>query len=154
MSYALEALIAPQATFEKFIIKRAKIISLTQGFSMFAFETGEYLKFFKQDKPQWDPENEEDSYPGPIAEIEELALALSQGCTVAHIDILCWGGEGTHAGSAWENGKRIYGPSASFSGSSFGTDLQNLPSNLALRAIGVLKLDSDEFDALGLGRFR
>lgn len=155
MSYRLEALIAPQAAFEKLIIKGAKIISLAQGFSLFAFEEGEYFKFFKQDKPQWDFEDKNDKYPGPIVEIEELALALSQNTKVAYIDFLCWGGEGTHAGTAWENGKRIYGPDARLSGNDFGADLYNTPSNIALRAIGVAKLDSlDEFDALDLGKFR
>jgi hypothetical protein len=64
---------------------------------------------------------------------------------VAYIETDYWGGEGKQSALLWERGLVAYGPAKATLG----------PINDVLRRMGVERGDHhDEFDAVGLGRYR
>ena len=69
----------------------------------------------------------------------------SAGGAVAYFETDYWGGEGEQSAVLWERGEMVYGPAKSRLG----------PINGALRRMGVERGAAlDEFDAVGLGRYR
>ena len=75
-----------------------------------------------------------------------LVESLSKDQSVAYVETEYFGGTGVQAAAVWLKGKLVYGPK------------QNKkigPINAALRRLGVRASDGrDEFDTIGLGRFR
>ena len=74
-----------------------------------------------------------------------LGTEWSSRGPVAYIETDYWGGEGEQSAVLWERGVVVYGPSRATLG----------PINDVLRRMGVERGDHhDEFDAVGLGRYR
>ncbi len=75
--------------------------------------------------------------------VAEIFAQLSRRSPVAYVEAEFWAGEGTQASLVWREGvvsdDPLYAPDA---------------ISLALEELGVQALDSDEFDALDLGRHR
>jgi len=157
MSYSFEALVAPKICFQEIhlIDPDLPFFVLPQDFGMIPLDDIVYEKVLKVEKDHdCDEEDEESLWGHPQKEVAKIAKMLSKFGKVAHIEISCWGGEGVHAGTVWEKGELIFGPFKTLSGGHYGPELSELPSNQALRKIGVRKEKLDEFEALGLGRNR
>ena len=88
----------------------------------------------------------------PYQEFYKLSSALAEfgaRCStrgaVAYIETDYWGGEGKQSALLWEGGEVAYGPALARLG----------PINDVLRRMGVERGENhDEFDAVGLGRYR
>ena len=88
----------------------------------------------------------------PYPEFYKLSSALAEfgaGCStrgaIAYFETDYWGGEGKQSALLWERGEVAYGPAEATLG----------PINGVLRRMGVRRGDHhDEFDAVGLGRYR
>jgi len=70
------------------------------------------------------------------------SLASREG-RIAYVEAEYFGGTGTQASMLWESGQAVGAPTVG-----------DHAINAALHALGVVAEGSDEFDALGLGRFR
>ncbi|HKK76465.1 MAG TPA: hypothetical protein VJ953_15400 [Saprospiraceae bacterium] len=99
-------------------------------------------------------------YESLSPKIRETLKTLSRQGKCAYIETNYFGGLGTQVSEIWENGERIAGPLLSYDG--IENKMQN-PAvsvvaeaiNQALRDMGVQRAaEKDEFDMLGLGRFR
>lgn len=78
----------------------------------------------------------------------------------AYVETEYFGGIGVQIAETWENGLRIEGPLISYDGVNNKTEYEDVtivdyPINQALKHIGVAAQEGkDEFDTLGLGRYR
>lgn len=103
----------------------------------------------------------------PIKPYEELTgdiratikdLSSYGGC--AYIETAYFGGIGTQMAEIWEDGQMVGGPLISFDGIDNKIKYQQVTIvdaaiNQALKSIGVTcEADHDEFDTIGLGRYR
>lgn len=86
------------------------------------------------------------------AKLEKLAVLISATSPVVYFETDYFGGPGVQAAAAWKDGKILFRPTKSDSISVS----RDEPINSALRAIGVVHdpKQLDEFDTVGLGRFR
>jgi hypothetical protein len=83
--------------------------------------------------------------PAPVPEaLSTAGLRYSDSCRVAYIEAEDFGGRGLQASIVWEHGATIRPLEVATYG----------PINAALRLLGVQRAGTDEFDALGLGRYR
>ncbi|MFI7122933.1 hypothetical protein [Amycolatopsis sp. NPDC049868] len=83
---------------------------------------------------------------GPLAECSEHGA-------VAYVEAEYFGGAGTQSAQVWERGETVLGPL--HVGEDDPRPADGSPISQALRRLGVLKGDYfDEFDAVGLGRYR
>jgi hypothetical protein len=91
---------------------------------------------------------------------EELLQALSRRGKCAYLETNYFGGAGTQIAETWENGERTMGPLISYDGIDNKTNQPEMTVveaaiNQVLRAMGIQEQGGmDEFDTLGLGRFR
>lgn len=78
--------------------------------------------------------------------LKEAISELSHSSQIAYIETEYFGGLGAQGATVFKDGKCIYGPMAAPDG----------PISEALRLLGVRKssADTDEFDTVGLGRYR
>jgi hypothetical protein len=81
---------------------------------------------------------------GPNEELDAFVAQLSRGGVVAQIETEYFGGLGGQSATAWRDGRVVFGPAKGESG----------PINGALKLLGVRCTNTDEFDAVGLGRVR
>lgn len=103
----------------------------------------------------------------PLAPYGELTMnivqeikTLSTNGKCAYIETAYFGGIGVQISESWENGAKIEGPLISYDGIEQPSNQQNAlvveySINQTLRKIGVKKhMGKDEFDSLGLGKYR
>lgn len=77
--------------------------------------------------------------------IQKLIERLSKGRPVAYVETEYFGGTGAQVAAVWKDGSLEFGPEQAEIG----------PINAALRLLGVhTEKGRDEFDSVGLGRFR
>ncbi|HEV2799642.1 MAG TPA: hypothetical protein VGW12_04050 [Pyrinomonadaceae bacterium] len=123
-------------------INTARVITVAQGFGLLP-----NTRDFYNEVGEVDGGNEL-----PYQEFYKLSTALanfgvecSRRGSVAYIETDYWGGEGEQAAVLWERGEVSYEPARGKLGQ----------INDVLRRMGVERGDDlDEFDALGLGRYR
>lgn len=146
MGHSIRAIIGAREAVRKIADDRfAKTIELPQGFGMI-FCTIELLEdieeFFEHSAEADDaPDFTELDYFD--ASVRELMENYSQGTKLAYVETNYFGGTGTQAGILYENGK----PAAPKSGEG--------AINALLKELGVRREpDKDEFDMLGLGKYR
>ena len=113
--------------------------------------------------PVNDPASQEElisPYENLSPRTRELLKALSLQGTCAYIETNYFGGLGTQVAEIWENGVLIVGPLVSFDGVENRMQNPNITVveaaiNQALQTMGrQAQAGKDEFDTLGLGRFR
>jgi hypothetical protein len=139
MAYTLQALIAKQGTFRRDSIEGANVIILDAGFEMVPFT----CVFLKAHRLPFLPLADEGTEQLPQA-LEKICLALSRNGNSAYVEAEYFGGTGTQASVVFRNGRIELGPLVSESA-----------INQAVAALGALKGSShDEFEALGLGKYR
>jgi len=83
--------------------------------------------------------------------------ALSRSCSLVYFETEYFGGTGAQVAITLENGVVVFGPvEERTDGPNSAISLGNSPISQALRRLGVTKApeDHDEFDALGLHRWR
>ncbi|WET77736.1 hypothetical protein P3102_27160 [Amycolatopsis sp. QT-25] len=82
-----------------------------------------------------------------------LLAECSEHGAVAHVEAEYFGGVGTQFAQVWDHGKTVLGPLRLAEDEPAPAD--GSPISQALRWLGVLKGEHfDEFDAVGLGRYR
>jgi hypothetical protein len=89
--------------------------------------------------------------------VDALARRISLAGDLAYLEAEIFGGTGTQAMVLWRSGEVCLGPvTTEFTATAPDpSSSQHWPFNLALRELGVDRGDAfDEFDALGLGRWR
>lgn len=95
---------------------------------------------------------------GLSTSLRERLIAASASGPIAYVEAEFFGGVGTQSGIAWSNGSAILGPlhTQNKDDEEPGyTTSSDLAINEVLRLLGVQPdPDRDEFDTLGLGRFR
>ena len=141
MSYTLSAFIGKTAALEKQALElpTTKSIHLSQGFSMLL--VSETLAAIPGSDVPVEP------FYTLSSKLFELGKALSATGPVGFLDIELFGGHGERTAVLWQNQEVAFGPVMSEDDSSV--------TNQLLALLGVQKLDfHDEFDALGLGRYR
>lgn len=92
---------------------------------------------------------------GPMLSSSDLALAqrASRGTALAYVETDYFGGQGRQNAVLWRDGTLVLQPAELPSGSSRSRSLW--PINAVLRGLGVsAALGHDEFDTLGVGRWR
>lgn len=134
--------------------EHACIIALAQGFAMLPLN--EALSGYDIDASS--SENFEEFY-NLTPHVLGLGKMLSIEQPVAYVETEYWGGDGTQAAIVWHEGRTVFRPHTGLL-SWRRKGVQNLPTgcgaiSLALNRMGVIvNEEHDEFDALGLGRFR
>jgi hypothetical protein len=89
------------------------------------------------------------------AGIEGLARHASLAGPVGYLEAEFFGGVGTQAAVAWWDDKVLVDPSSVELGGPDSVELARSPFNQVLRRLGVLRREAaDEFDAVGLNRYR
>lgn len=79
-------------------------------------------------------------------EMEQFGRVLSKSGQVSYVETCFWGGPGEQSAIVWENGQVVFGPLKLPSSG---------PISAALKVTGVKRSEyQDEFDVLGLGRYR
>jgi hypothetical protein len=92
--------------------------------------------------------------------VAEFAKELSATAPVVYAETDYFGGRGAQAAIVWKNGEVVFGPLVTKNIDDdqqgvFATTLSDEAINQALRRIGVVLTSTrDEFDAVGLGRYR
>lgn len=138
MSYVIQAIVADHNLLSQKVFPNAFVVSLPQGKGMIPL-TDEIVQAHKI--PSW-PFTDEGIKPprGAIEAVVKLCAPFSLKGKAAYIEAEFFGGWGTQACLLFEggnlSGKLIVGKDA---------------INQALSFLGVVKTNSDEFDALGLG---
>lgn len=87
--------------------------------------------------------------------IEALARHASLAGPVGYLEAEFFGGIGTQAAVAWWDDKVLVDPASIELGGPDSVELAKSPFNQVLRRLGVLRGEAiDEFDAVGLNRYR
>ena len=80
-----------------------------------------------------------------------FAVAASQAAPVAFVSTCYFGGQGTQDALVWRQGELIFSPRSA----PYADVWPNSPISRALRTLGIVADDgSDEFDTVGLGKYR
>ena len=80
-----------------------------------------------------------------------FAVAASQAAPVAFVSTCYFGGQGTQDALVWSQGELIFSPRSA----PYADAWPNSPISRALRTLGIVADDgSDEFDTVGLGKYR
>lgn len=153
MSYQLEALIASESFLKKLkhIFPQVQLLALPQGFFMVPLNEFTYTAITHESKKSYDPDEQGSLWGTPHQEIINLVKKISSvNEKVAHLEIECFGGEGYHAGCAWNEGELILPSYYTTPDLEDSLALSDLPSNKALKSIGVVVTEVDEFWSLKL----
>jgi hypothetical protein len=151
--YTLEAILAQKAIIEDAVedFLNAKLIQLPQDIYMIPM-VGTLLQELeiryqggtKVTDPDWQQFSESLFHPTferLIVGVDQFARHLSRNGLVAYVEATFTGGYGGHATMLWEYGKRLDPP---------GNNI-----NIILKRLGVVcSSRHDEFDTVGLGRYR
>jgi hypothetical protein len=151
MGHFLHAFIGKQDVLRHIVkaFKHAQMISLSQGFGLLplvdAFAESVHLQL-------------QDAGHQPVHPFDYLSESLaSMGAQysgfgdIAYIETEYFGGEGDQCAVVWRDKTIVFGPLSSDAN----TASTKTPISQALHLLGVQKgTEYDEFDALGLGRFR
>jgi hypothetical protein len=144
MAYTLEAFIGPVAVLTQQItqLPNTKLVLLTQEIALAPMQYIKYAAADEEIKPFW--RLTKDKF--------ELGSQLSAYGPIGYIEVEFFGGAGEQASVLWQNQKTIFGPL--LSEHSYDKEAAGAVNQL-LQFLGVEKLDYyDEFEALGLSRFR
>ncbi len=93
-------------------------------------------------------------------DVREMIRDLSALGKCAYIETSYFGGLGVQISETWDKGIRIDGPLISYDGVENKMNYKDVtvvdyPINRALKNLGILKEeDKDEFDTIGLGKYR
>ena len=138
-------------------LKKAHVVSLPQGFAMLPV-----LDTLRQEAATIYPSQETESFAefyDLTDSVAQLGAQMSQQTPVAYIETEYWGGDGTQAAIVWHQRKVILRPYTRQL--DWRQDrvtklaVRRGPISIALNRMGVeLDEELDEYDALGLGRFR
>ena len=89
------------------------------------------------------------------AEIEAVARQASRSGAIVYLEAEIFGGAGDQAAVAWRDGQVCLGPVTTQGWVQEPSNSAQWPFNRALRELGVARGDAfDEFDAVGLGKYR
>ena len=94
---------------------------------------------------------------GPLLSSTDLGLAqrASRGAALAYVETDYFGGQGRQNALLWRDGALILQPSELTTEAAAARSAPLRPINAVLRALGVVAVaGQDEFDTLGLGRWR
>jgi hypothetical protein len=144
MAYALEAFVMGSTTADEVIkpFSSALAVSLARGLSLIPL-TGDFLAKLESIYHYAVSFKFED-LPTLAPSAVEWAEQVSLLGPVAFVEAEFFGGMGDQAGIGWQDGSVVFGPVRAAAA-----------SNQVLRWLGVVPGDqSDEFDALQLGRYR
>jgi hypothetical protein len=146
MAYLLRAFIARKGVLEVFATENPKdiLIPLAQDFEMVLNES----RITQASENQIHQIEINREFASLTANLISLATSASHLAPIAYIENECFGGPCDQFGIVWQAGAVIYGPE--LVEGNIGT------VSAVLRLIGVKKDESnvDEFEALGLSRFR
>jgi hypothetical protein len=155
MGHYIHAIIAKSETLEPLVSNNedAHLVVLSQGFAMVPLTEALYDSL---------PDNEGSVPPGSdkfeflTAKICWQILELSQSGPIAYCETDYHGGSGSQGAIVWHQRAVTMPPAQFFSDHRRAPhELVQQPINAALHILGVVKGDDvDEFDGLGLGRFR
>lgn len=151
--YTLEAILAQKATIRDAVedFLNAKLIQLPQDIYMIPM-VGTLLQELEiryqggtnAANPEWQQLSESLFHPTFerfIVGVDQFARHLSHHGLVAYVEATFFGGYGGHATMLWEYGKRLDPPGDNI--------------NIILKRLGVVcDPGLDEFDTVGLGRYR
>ena len=139
MAYTLQAFVTRSGTFPAPLPGHLKIVRLSSGCEMIPLGLSACKAFALPFLPLTD--GGQQSLPSQLA---ELCEKLSVQGRLAYVEAEFFGGAGTQAHVLYSMGK-VVGPNV----------VSDSAINQALRYIGVQKgCCADEFDAIGLGRYR
>jgi hypothetical protein len=142
MAYVISAFVARIPTLEAIAqrYQNAVVVPLAQGFGLIPITHALRQEIHADDAARL---YEFYEFTEPIQKIAVNASPLS---SIAYIEAEFFGGDGTQAGIVWQQGQVIFEPLLS---EEIGVIDQ------VLRTLGVqVGADHDEFDALGLGKYR
>ena len=151
--YTLEAILARDTALQDEVISftHARLIQLPQGVRMIPM-VGELLQELEikylggtnivfPDRQQFPESLFHPTFERLLSSVDQFARHLSHHGLITYVEATFTGGYGGHATMLWEHGKRIEPP---------GDDI-----NMILKRLGVVCCPGiDEFDTVGLGRFR
>ena len=151
--YTLEAILAQKASFRDAVedLSNAKLIKLPQNIYMIPMVSTllqeleiRYQGGTNAANSEWQQLSESLFHPTferLTLGVDQFARHLSRHGLVAYVEATFTGGYGGHATMLWEYGKRLDPPGDSI--------------NIILKRLGVVCCSGrDEFDAVGLGRYR
>jgi hypothetical protein len=143
MGYELQAMIGREAALRQFAQGlHGKIVRLASNVFLLPLTEGVVKNLRTIAGTNADPGAQ--SVDDLLPLIYDRALAASKLDSLAFVEAYYFGGHGSQFAAAWENGKLVLGPLS-----------ERNVINSVLHLMGVAPLsDSDEFDAVGLGRHR
>ena len=152
VGYELAAFVGCEETLREVIgeYKHGYVATLSQGLSLVPVTEQFYDEVSLNDQ-----ERTADSYPDfeyLSSSLEKLAQRMSLLSPVAYVEASYFGGIGGQISIVWQNGSVILEPVGERN--SEGDMISQGAINAALRILGVQRAESDEFEALGLGRHR
>ena len=137
MGYYLQAIVSTQPVLEKHAcdFSGARVVPLEQGCALIPI-TDELLDEIGADGPSGKFEN----YTPALA---DWLQRISITGRVAYVEAEYFGGAGAQSSVVWNAGQQVLGP-----------EHGDMAINVALQSLEVHRENSDEFDAIGLGRHR
>jgi hypothetical protein len=147
--YRLQAVIAAEHVLRDLtsVIQDARIVSLSQCLSLLPMTDALFDEVTVTDAPQLD------GFRKAPAGFDRALAACSANGPVAYVEADYFGGTGEQSAMVWDAGQVVLGHlhlAEKVPAPVIGT-----PISQALRRLGVIKGDHpDEFDAVGLGRYR
>lgn len=147
--YGLRALIATERVLRGLAgtdsTAPAGVVPLDQGLWMLPMTSRMFEAFGGEDDP--------DKFPNAPAELQRALASSSRRGPVAYVEAEYFGGTGTQSAQVWDGGTVVLGPLVLADDESPPT--AGSPISRALRRLGVAQGNHhDEFDAVGLGRYR
>lgn len=153
VSYELRALVGRrEITAQAAREARGTAVELPQGYGLLPITTQVIERLGGED-----PRPFRKNFLFLSAGVESLGWALSLAGGIAYLEAEIFGGTGTQAMVLWRGGEVCLGPvTTEFTATAPDpSSSPQWPFNQALRELGVDRGDAfDEFDALGLGRWR
>jgi hypothetical protein len=158
MAYVLNALIARPEALE--LVRGVLVVPIAQGFALaplsdgFWREQGHRSHPLRREAEIRDAPESEFEQPGDrareseharsaFAQIAKICAEISKVAPIAYVEAEFFGGSGGQAAAAWTAQQIVWGPL-----------VEEHAINEALQRIGVHRATGDEFDTLGLSRFR
>jgi hypothetical protein len=150
MGYSIAAFIAKRGTFEDYkrLSPYITVAKLNQNMDLMLndWHLDNVLDTVHESETQ-----EFDAMELTISHLE-IVRQISQHTPIAYVKVDFFGGNGYQYGAVWKEGVLVLLPPNN--GWVGHIPDENGPANSALRAIGIEKEQSDEFDAVGLRRHR
>jgi hypothetical protein len=145
MAHCVHGFVALRSDLEKSIatLPKAGLCELSQGFA--------FVPITDAMVDPSEPVSSQQMFSELTRRLEEWGLACSANFSIVYLETEYFGGLGSQAAIVWRAGKTVFGPARE---KAMQATLER-PINGVLRCIGVQRgTMSDEFQAIGLHRFR